>query len=329
MQQLDTEIAAKYDLELRSVVPYRDCYIINTSKGKKVLRKNTLSPERIMFVHAVKEHLYKNNFKNIDRYLYTVEGYPYFIYEGDVYTVSDFIEGSECDFEKEEDVIQAARLLALLHKASRGFTAPEGSKPRDELGKLPYYFNKRLGEIKKYKKTAKRRLSKFDYMFLDCADYYYDMGQKALEALQASNYDKMVENARKEGMICHRDFTHHNLIRSNGQMYVTGFNYCCFELKVYDIVNLIRRRMRKCKWNFEDAVLIINEYSKIESLNADDMEILEIMLQFPQKFWRVINRYYNSRRSWSEKNYVNRLREVLEESEHHEKFMENFRIMYR
>jgi CotS family spore coat protein len=293
------------------------------------LLKAFLPAERVLFVHAVKEHLYKNNFKNIDRYLYTEEGFPYFIYEGDVYTVSDLIEGNECDFEKEEDIVQAARLLAALHKASKGFFAPEGAKPRDELGKLPFYFNKRLGEIKKYKKTARRRRSKFDYMFLDCADYYYRIGQDALEALQASNYAQMVDAARKEGMICHRDFTHHNIIRSNGAVFVKGFDYCCFELKVYDIVNLIRRRMRKCDWNFDDAVLILNEYSKIESLNKDDMKILEIMLQFPQKFWRVINRYYNSRRSWSEKNYVNRLREVLEESERHEKFMEKFRATYR
>jgi len=43
-------------------------------------------------------------------------------------------------------------------------------------------------------------------------------------------------------------------------------------------------------------MVIIDAYTSIEPISKEEFEILEIMLQFPQKFWRVVNRYYNSRR---------------------------------
>ena len=51
---------------------------------------------------------------------------------------------------------------------------------------------------------------------------------------------------------------------------------------------------------------------------------MKLMLAFPQKFWRVVNRYYNSRRSWSERSYVTKLQEVIDEAEPHRKFMEEY-----
>ena len=48
------------------------------------------------------------------------------------------------------------------------------------------------------------------------------------------------------------------------------------------------------------------------------------MLLFPQKFWRVINRYYNSKRCWAQKNFTSALKEVINEKEAHIQFINNF-----
>jgi spore coat protein I len=82
--------------------------------------------------------------------------------------------------------------------------------------------------------------------------------------------------------------------------------------------------MRKCDWDIGKAGMIISAYSSVEPLDSDETAVLKLMLMFPQKFWRVINRYYNSRRSWSERSYLTRLQEVISEVEPHKKFMEDF-----
>lgn len=129
---------------------------------------------------------------------------------------------------------------------------------------------------------------------------------------------------KKNKNISHHDFNHHNIFVQNSDMYLINFEYCCYDLKVYDLVNLLRRKMRKCQWDIDEAALIINEYSKIESLSESELDLMKLMLMFPQKFWRVINKYYNSRKSWSEQNYISRLEEVIDEVKYLKEFLEKF-----
>lgn len=324
MQELDKEISEKYNLDISGMSSFKETYIISSSKGRKVLKKTELSPDRIEFVHGAKEHLYNNGFVHLDRYLCTVEGKPYMEINGDHYVVSDFIEGRECNFASREDVIKASRALAQLHKASKGFILPVPLKTRDDLGKLPAYFGKRLEEIKKLKKVAKKGKSKFDYMFLQYVDYFYNLGEKTIEQLAVSKYVQLCEQTRKDGILCHHDYTHSNILCADKGITVVNFEFCCFELRVYDIANLLRRKMRKCDWDPREAEVILREYQSVEKLTEVELQIMKLILQFPQKFWRVANKFYNSKRSWSEKSYAAKLQEVVDELEPHKKFMEKY-----
>lgn len=324
MQGMDREIAESFGLEVRNLLPYKDSFMVVTPKGRKVLRKTPFSPERVKFVNSAKEHLFNNGFANIDRYICTLGNEPFFSFENGIYTMTDFIEGRESSFDNDADVQKASLLLAQLHKASKGYTADEGIKVQDELGKLPVYFQKRLEDIKKLKKQAKKGKSKFDHLFLEYADYFCRMGDNAINELQSSNYEQLAARTRREKLFCHHDYTHHNIIVSEGRMSVINFDYCCQELRIYDIANLIRRKMRKCNWDISKADMIINAYNAFEPLDRDEMTVMKLILMFPQKFWRVVNRYYNSRRSWSERSYVTKLQEVISEVEPHRDFIEKF-----
>ncbi len=327
MQDRERELACKYNLEVKSSVPYKDGYLLNTQRGKIFLKKSLLSAERILFIYGAKEHLYNNGFKNLDRYLCNEEGLPYSSIDGFNYTACEVIEGAECNFDNTDDVIKASIMLGSLHKSSKGYVPPEGSKSRDDLGKLPCFFGKRLEEIKKLKKVAKKGKTKFDYMFLEHFDHFNCLGEDAINMLLSSQYEQIAGNSRKQGVFCHHDFTHHNILQSSGKFFLINFDYCCFELKVYDLANLIRRKMRKCGWDIKEAKIIVDSYRSIEKISGEELLVMKIMLQFPQKFWRVVNKYYNSKRSWSEKSFVFKMQEVIDEIECHKKFLENYEVL--
>lgn len=329
MQGMEREIAVNYGLEVRNLFPYKDTFMIVTSQGRKVLKKIPFSPERIKFVHSAKEHLVKNGFVNVDRYLIALSGEPCFYYNSSWYSVVDFLDGRESSFDNDNDVRKAAVVLAQLHAASRGYIAPGDSKVQDELGKLPVYFEKRLEDIKKMRKQARKGKSRFDQLFLQYADFFVESGEKAIGELSASSYEKIVGKTREEGLFCHHDYTHHNIIMEGSKTTITNFDYCCYELRVYDIANFIRRKMRKCDWDISKTELIINSYNSIETLSNEELSVMKIMLQFPQKLWRVVNRYYNSRRSWSERSFVMRLQEVIDETGYHKAFIEQFNSLFR
>jgi hypothetical protein len=54
---------------------------------------------------------------------------------------------------------------------------------------------------------------------------------------------------------------------------------------------------------------------------------MKLILQFPQKFWRVGNRYYNSKRSWAERVFTEKLEEAIDEIDNHKKFLENYEVI--
>lgn len=324
MLGMEREIAENYGLDVRNLFPYKDMLVVTTPYGRKALKRIPFSPERIIFVHGAKEHLTGNDFERVDRYICTSSGQPYFIYSGSCYCLTDYIDGRESNFDNDSDVRLAARVLAQLHNASKGYVAPLGSKVQDELGRLPLYFVKRLDDIKKMRKQAKKGKSKFDELFLQYAQYFVETAEDAIDELASSHYKELVEKARGEGLFCHHDFTQHNIIMAGERATVTSFDYCCFELRIYDLANLIRRKMRKCDWDISKAELIINSYNSVEPITEDELYVMKIILRFPQKFWRVVNRYYNSRRCWSERSSVIRLQEVIDEVGPFEEFLRRY-----
>ncbi|MPN16169.1 Spore coat protein I [bioreactor metagenome] len=72
----------------------------------------------------------------------------------DIYTLSQWIEGRECDFYNEEDLKIAAQCLAKLHIASKGYEPPENSKLKSDLGRWPHLMEKRIKSFDKMKEMV-------------------------------------------------------------------------------------------------------------------------------------------------------------------------------
>jgi spore coat protein I len=82
--------------------------------------------------------------------------------------------------------------------------------------------------------------------------------------------------------------------------------------------------MKKCGWHVSEAYEILEEYSQLRELSKYEIEIMRIILAFPQKLWRIVNKYYNTRRSWCEKSCLIKLAEIESENEIIDKFLKEF-----
>ena len=324
MKDVLSEIALKYQFQIEGASSFKDTNILCTNLGKKVLKKVKLSPQRILFVHSAKEHIANNGFKTLDRYIITADGLPYAEVDGCIYTVTDSVSGRECNLDDRSDTLISTRLLAHMHKASKGYITIKECTPRVELGNLPSNFQKRLNEIKKAKKLAQKNKSGFDNALLICIDHFYSMGEHALDQLMKSGYQRLVEETHAVQTICHHEFTHNNIIFEGESPILTNFESSAIELKVYDLANLLRRKMRKCGWDIAEAKAILDEYHSVEPLCYDELCILKIMIQYPQKFWRIINRYYNNKRSPCEKSDISKLNETINEIPHIKHLLEQW-----
>lgn len=320
-------IEATYGIKVTSIKPCRAGYIIDTNIGRKHIRQCQCSENRILYVHAAKEHLYSNGFTNLDTYLVTLDNKPFMEIDGQNFVMTPYFDARECEFSDDGDTIKASIALAHMHKSGKGFKYENDIIPSD-LGKLPENLGKRYEEILRMRRKAERERGAFDYIYLDCVDKFIELAEESLSLLNGTEYSRLVMKTLHEGVICHHDYSYQNILIRGNITYVAGFECCCEELRVYDLVNLLRRKMRKCNWSVQKASILLDAYGEIAPVSSDEILVMKAMLLFPQKFWRVANKYYNSRRSWAQKNFTGMLEEVIAEYDDHIRFMKQFNKLF-
>lgn len=310
--------------------------IVFTVQGGRMYRlKYYPAPAgRNLFTLSAMKYLEKNHFKNIP---YSVNKEP-FVFDNRIYYLTNIVTGREGNVENMQDVRQCASTLAHMHKAADGFTKqkaimymkefnealPEEDREDDvskfirrEMGTLPQLYYHRARELKRYKKIAKRKNNYFDYEYIAMSDYYCDKAEELCYELDKSGYNELVTFYTLRGAICHKEFAPHNVIFTDriSDTGIVDFGSCVIDLPVFDVANLIKRRMRKCGWSAQSANAILSSYTRYRNLTQADINVLKIVLEYPQKLWRIVNIYYNSRKTWCEKSCLKKLSEIENEKD--------------
>lgn len=292
--------------------------------NKYLLKATELSAERLVFIQTAVRHLHKNGFSNAEIFEETLEGLPFYQTEDKNYILTKYFSCPGFSFDQQDDLEVATKLLAQMHIAGVGFTREYATEEMKKLaipftvkctlGDTLHIFRKRCNELKNFKKQASGSVATFDRAYFQIAGEYCALAEELTEQLEASAYGKMTAAALTNGCICHRDFTGHNIVKTSPPL-VINFDDVAIELPVYDIANLLKRRLRKCGWAPEEAHFMLDTYDKINPLSREDIDVIKILLQFPQKLWRIVNKYYNSKRSRYEKTALAKLDEILWERE--------------
>ena len=325
------EIERQFDIKIEVIKANKGVYYLKTNKGEKCLKKINYGPQKLLFVYGAKEHLINNEFNNVDRYFLNIDGEPYALVNEDLYTLSEWLEGRECDFHNIDEVKLAAKTLANMHKASKGYDPPENSKLKSDLGRWPHLMTKRIKSLDKMRDMVRKKNGKndFDLLYLKSMEFYKDMGKKALRTLEESSYMKLCEIAEEEKSFCHHDFTYHNIILDKeNQAHVIDFDYCKREIRTFDVSNFMIKVLKRVDWNIEFAKAIIDSYNDVYPLSKDEYKVLYAFLQFPQRYWRLANRYYYNEVNWGQNTFSNKIEAIINEQEKLLKFLEEFKNLY-
>lgn len=328
----ELEIERQFDIRIENMKPNRGVYYLKTDKGKKCLKKINYGIQKLVFIYGAKEHLILNGFNKIDRYDLSISGQPYAMVNEDIYTLSEWIEGRECDFLNDEDLVLATQNLARLHLASKGYEPPENSKLKTDLGRWPILMDKRVSSFAKMKNMVRKKKNKktdFDLKYLTHSDYFIEYGKRAQAVLEDSEYFQLCEIAEKEKSFCHHDYTYHNIIiDENNENYIVDFDYCKREIRVYDLCNFIKKVLKRREWDVNCAKLIIDAYNSVSQLSEDEYRVLYAFLLFPQRFWRQCNRYYYNEVNWVQNTFNKKMDAMISEKESYSKFIEDFAREY-
>ena len=325
------EIERQFNIKIESIKANKGVYYLNTNKGERCLKKINYGPQKLLFVCGAKEHLIKNGFDKVDRYFLNIDGYPYALVNEDLYTLSMWLKGRECDFHKIDEVKLAASTLAKLHIASKGYDPPENSKLKSDLGRWPGLMKKRLKALDKMKEMARKKNNKsdFDLLYIKSVEFYKELAKEASKVLMTSDYERLCEIAEKEKILCHHDFTYHNIIiDDNDEVNIIDFDYCKREIRAFDISNFMIKVLKRVDWDIQFAKEIIDSYNEVSPLEDSEYKVLLAYLQFPQRYWRLANRYYYNEVTWGANTFAKKIQGIIDEQEKYLNFLKEFKSLY-
>ena len=186
----------------------------------------------------------------------------------------------------------------LYEKFRQNFTAP---MPLDEI-------RSQNAELKKIRSFIRKKNTKGDFerLFLNCFEQYFEQAREAELKLQGQTFSAPGQS----GSVCHGDYNHHHILMSGYDMATTNFECCRFDFQVSDLYRFLRKILEKHDWNPRLGMRMLENYTQVRPLSAQERKLLYVRMLYPEKFRKLANYYYGSNKAWISRRYMDKLEKL-------------------
>lgn len=286
-----------YGLRYRGGSRTRAGLVCRTDAGLRELKKPRGYVENLRLAYDVKNRLRENGFPAVSRLYPAQDGEPFYKRDGVLYILEDPMPPAPLAEETAEDFRKGAEALGRMHAAAKGLQSPHA---RWEHKRLPRLYARRRGELAKIKRRIDHKTG-YDPIDLLVLGYYKPCMEQAAEAeglLEEGGYPELAERTEREGGFCHNGYKGESLrLDEGGGIFVAGFDRCIAEVPLADLAAYLRRYMKKTDGDGRGVEMMLAAYGESCPLSGKDMTLLEGMNVYPEKFLRLLNQHYNSRRA--------------------------------
>jgi len=320
-------VLEQYDMTVNRTFKGRGTIICDTDQGMRVLKEYRGRTEKLELLFQLQGKL-KDSLRT-DTLIRTKEG-ALFVKDLDnsVYILEEQVEGKECSYKNEEDIVKACGAMAKLHLK---FMTPQSEK----ICVMPVFFyademESHTIECKRVRNYLRKLHNKteFERALLKEYDYFLEKAvavtRRAREESQAE-YEAYVNS---NGLYCHGDYQYHNVIfgKGSGGAYtgIVNLEHFAHDAGARDFYLLFRKISEKCDWSLDMAQSMLDAYQNRRVFPPIEWRSLCLRLEYPEKFWKIINFYYNSRKSWMPNSNYDKLESLIRQEKNREKLLNKF-----
>ena len=336
MEDRSNEIISQYEMKIYRSYRARGGVILETDRGLRFLSPCRASERRLEFEDALKMQIREHGYKNIDNCVRNTQQKLVSVNSvGERYYLREWYALAECSLRQEESVVMAAENLALLHLAMSGIRIGEDGMIFEEEDPLPI-LERRNRELKRVQGFLAKRKNKsgFEVKYLNCCGSFYEEALRATEELRGMNCSAYLEECIRYGNVAHGAYTYHNILMDGdvkrqpgvspwaaGHIATVNFEQASFGMQINDLYQYLRKVMEKNNWNQELGKRLLNAYENVRALSVKEKQMIKILLMYPEKFWKVTNYYYNSRKSLIPQKNIEKLEMLLMQQKKKEEFL--------
>lgn len=325
MNEKALSVIGQYGLEVRKSVRTRGGIAVLTDDGYKLLYECTRSDSYYERENMITAGIKRTGFEYIDTYVMTSEGTLFSQdAQGRKYILKDWFDAQECDIRNETHVAMAAGTLAVLHGHMMNMDKCEHELKYNNATDMRMKFDKHTKEMRmvgNYLKGKKNK-NEFEMLMRRSLMTFHEEALIAAQELEEMDYGSRIEKARTSYEMCHGSYNYHNVLFTDRGCAVTGFEHCCVDCQINDLYQFMRKLLEKNGWDARAGHSVIEAYSEVRPVSDDDMKLLRINFLYPEKFWKVINFYNNSNKSWIPRKSIEKLEGVLAQNDARRAFIE-------
>lgn len=318
MNDRAVSILENYELNVLRTYRGRSAIICETDQGLKVLREYRGTEERIARIDQLLRTVREKSGYLLDAYIQNKEGtYLCRDREQNTYILKDYYEGKECSPADMTDIGMAFSHMAKLHKAMR---VPQEVPAQGNSGLL-HEIHKRNAELKRGKKFIRGRASRsnFENFLLINYDFFMKKALAIEEQLEGEDFGEYDRAILTEGVFCHGDFQYHNIVFTSSGPAVMNFEKFQWDSGIRDFSLFFRKVMEKNGWDLSCAEICAENYLKEREMSSAEKKLLIYRLSYPEKFWKIVNFYINTRKSVVMERNTDKLKKIMEQEPLREK----------
>lgn len=312
----------QYDLEVRGVRKGRGSWIINCKEGEFVLKEYKGSEERALLQKALTDRIMQKTDVLVQEIVPNKEGVLFSKdNEGRAYTLQTYMEGRECNIKDSRECLQAVYTMAKMHK---GMYLEPGDNIKNVVPySLKTEFHKRNMELRRIRRYLKEKRQKNEFeLFIH--KHFNLFFEQALEVEENWEYYENYTVPREEGQqFCHGDYQHHNVWMNYQEIMILQFEKFMADLPCRDLYLFMRKLLEKNNWDSNLGKEILAFYEKERELSCIERISMIYRFAYPEKFWKIANYYFNSKKSFMPEKNMEKLEKVLEQEKHKENFINN------
>lgn len=315
MGEKDLVALEQYDLTVLRSGKGREAMLCETNRGLMLLKEYSGTEERIEAEAWLLDRLSEKNVK-ADSYVRNKDGKVITTTaDNKRYYLKNWPEGQEIDIKSAAGIDLAVKTLAILHMKMNEVTVPEeivftqGRSFEEDIRR----HHKELKHIRGFIRS-KRRKSDFELKVLECFDLFYEQGERTLEYIISEDCFEgaKIQGKQNVNTLCHGNFNQHNILVNGKGAFVTNFERVAYNNQITDLYLFMRKCMEKQNWNSELGMHMLREYNKVKPMTPGEKRVLYILFLYPEKFWKIVNHYYNGNKSWISQKSIVKLQSLVE-----------------
>lgn len=315
-----------YDIEVLRTWKGRGAILCETGRGTLIFKEYLGSRDKVNFQEALLKHVRKKSNLQVEDIIRAKDGALLVEdQDGIAYLLKTWFDGRECNVRDMEECKLAVRTLARMHLVSNlcGTDIPAGKVPF-QIDKEFDKHNKELKRVKKFLKEKSQK-SDFELKLMQTYDYFLN------NALQITEELRFFLNGLKDKtvFVCHGDYQYHNIILSCGKMSLINFEKCVIDNPVRDLYLFMRKLLEKSNWSEAVGNELVSAYIEERQMSSADHTQLYYRLAYPEKFWKIVNFYYNSGKAWISGKNLEKLEKLISQEKDKQRFLADYKEKYR